>query len=187
MHKSIKHLLEAHTKMFAVLAEFKHQFREFRLGKDLDYALIESILDYLNRSAQLNHHQAEDEMHQLLNSRYPVAISKLSDIPLEHERLFFLCDALKEALSDVARDAELPRMWLVSVAQEYENAQLRHMHMEEDVLFPLAEQYFTKEDWNEVRTRVSLGKNKEFASTEAADIEDLQQDIATWSDDKIHS
>ncbi len=187
MHKSIKHLLEAHTKMFAVLAEFNHQFREFRLGKDLDHALIESILDYLNRSAQFNHHQAEDEMHQLLCSRYPVAISKLSDIPLEHERLFFLCDALKEALSDVASDAELPRMWLVSVAKEYENAQLRHMHMEEDVLFPLAEQYFTKEDWIEVHTRVSLGKNKEFDRIEAADIEDLQQDIATWSDDKIHS
>jgi len=187
MQRSIKHLLKAHTKMSAVLAHFDHQFQDFRLGKNLDYILIHTILDYLNRAAQLNHHKAEDEMHQMLSTRYPSTLSKLIDIPLEHEKLFFLCNTLKVALSDVEGDAELPRMWLVSVAQEYKNAQLHHMRQEEEILFPLAEKYFTPEDWAEIHARVLSDERKEVDLIEAADIEDLQQDIVSWNVGTLHS
>ena len=183
MTRSIKYLIETHKKMSTVLSFLDMEISEFKLGKSLDYLLIESILDYMTRSSQLNHHQVEDEIHRLLSLRNPEAVIELSNIPLEHEKIRVLSNALQEALENVEADTELPRMWFVSVVQEYQNAQWRHMHMEEEVLFPLAEQYLKDEDWDAIHSRMIIEAKSEASKIENADVEDLRTDLALWKTD----
>jgi len=185
MSEPIKYLTDTHHKMAIALSLMDGEINNFRSGETLDYFLISSILDYMTRSTQLDHHEVEDEIYRQICLAAPDVAASIADIRVDHEKLVFLCDALKEALRNVEMDNELPRMWLVSVAREYLTAQRRHMQTEENSLFPAALEVLGKADWDRISAQMAQSRESDRARAERTEIDDLGTDILGWKTDHI--
>lgn len=182
MASPIKRLVAAHQKMAIALRIMSEEVESFKDGNVLDYLLMNSVLDYMSRATHLNHHQVEDEIFRRIELADPDAYDELDDILVEHEKLAFLGNALSEAVTNVEMDNELPRMWLVSVAKEYLNAQWRHMRMEERSLFPTARKVLSKQDWKEIGDQILKSSEPDFMQTEKEELELLRQELINWKE-----
>ena len=180
MSQMIASLTEEHKRMAKLLSLLDQEIGRFKEGNVLDYELISAILDYLTRSSEFKHHQAEDEIYKWLKIRDPEGACEIGDIHVEHEKLAFLCDAFRQAVSNVEQDNELPRIWLVSVADEYCMAYKNHLRLEERYLFPLARKKLSLDDWQDVEEHIIRERDPEFDRLEHDDLDDLRQDILTW-------
>ena len=181
MSEVIKYLCETHRKMDVALRALSGEIHNFEEGETLDYGLVAIALEYSRRASCLNHHEVEDEMYHRILQKDPQARSRLQDVVVDHEKLTFLAKVLSEAVANVEWDNELPRYWLVSVAKEYLNAEWRHMHSEEQSLYPAAKKLFSDQDWLELSGMLNKLSALDFIRTEVEDLEDMYQDITKWS------
>jgi hemerythrin-like domain-containing protein len=182
----LNRLLEDHRHMRTLLKVFSEELDNFKNGQILDYVLLSSVLDYLTRKTQLNHHQVEDKMFELLAAKNIKGL-EIDDILAEHEKLAFLCNTLRDALRDVEQDMELPRMWVVSVAQEYLTAQQRHMRSEEKSLFPAARTYLVDDDWRQIFSMALRDTIDLQLDLQTLDLDNLRNDIIAWHQENMLS
>ncbi len=185
MTKMITSLTEEHRRMTKLLSLLDQEVQSFREGRVLDYELISAILDYLTRVSQLQHHQTEDEIYKWLLIRDPEGAHEIGDLRFEHEKLAFLCETLRQAVANVEQDNELPRIWLVSVANEYRSAHINHIRMEEKQFFPLAKKHLSAGDWQDVEDHIIRESDPEFDRLEHEDLDELRHDILTWHDGDV--
>ncbi len=171
-------LKKDHQQMKQLLMIMEVEIQHFISGERLDYDLFCSALEYLNRRVLINHHFVEDKIFELAQKRGAIAVDGRHNIPLEHEKIAFLSTALKEALDKVEADNELPRIWLMSVAQEYLQAQRRHMREEEIMLFPAAKRGLLNADWEEIE-KFMISRSQDIDIDEN-DLEDMRKDVLAW-------
>jgi hemerythrin-like domain-containing protein len=148
-------LHEEHRNMSKLLNVLERQIEEFDRGGSPDYGIIKSILDYSLEYSDLYHHPKEDLVFQRLRDRYPDAINSVNDLEEDHRKLAARTRKFVEAIQNVIEGAELPRDRVMSMAREFLDAQRRHMEMEDQWVFPAAEQYLTAEDWAEISAEAS--------------------------------
>jgi len=171
-------LRKDHQQMKQLLMIMEAEVRRFISGERLDGELFSSVLEYLNRRVLINHHQVEDRMFELAMKRGAISSGNRHNIPLEHEKIGFLSGALEDAISKVEQDNELPRIWLMSVAQEYIQAQRRHMREEELILFPACARGLLEEDWRAVNeTMISRKEDYQVVEDE---LEEMRRDVIAW-------
>lgn len=180
MSELVNSLTTEHKRMAKLLSLLDEEVNRFNEGNTLDYELVSAIVDYLTRTSQLKHHQAEDEIYKWIKIRDPEAASAINDIHLEHEKLAILSKTFQEAVSNVEQDNELPRMWLVSVANQYSTAHRNHLRLEERELFPKAIETLMASDWQDVEDHINRELDPEFERLEHEDLNDLRNDILTW-------
>ena len=171
-------LKKDHQQIKQLLRIMEIEIKHFISGEHLDYELFSSVLEYLNRRVMINHHQVEDKMFEFATKRGAIPKDDRHNIPLEHEKIAFLSNALQDALDKVEQDNELPRIWLMSVAQEYIEAQRRHMREEELVLFPASGRGLLEEDWREVNKAV-ISREEDYIVAED-ELEEMRKDVLAW-------
>ena len=181
MSDVIKYLCDTHRKMDVALRALSAEVHNFEEGDTLDYGLVTTALEYLRRATCLNHHDVEDEIYNRILKKNPHAAGTLQNTLVDHEKLAFLASALFDAIANLENDNELPRFWLVSVAKEYLNAEWRHMRSEERSLYPTAKKLLTDQDWLEVSALLDRKAGLEFVRTEFEELDDMYQDITSWS------
>ncbi len=184
MSKLVHSLNIEHRRMVKLLTMMEREIERFREGNVLDFLLISSILDYLMGVGQYKLHMAEDEIYKLLRKKDPEGSAALGDVPMEHEKLSFLCDTLCQAVKNIEQDSELPRMWLVSVATEFCNAMRRHLELEDKEFFPLALQKLSKEDWTSIEELVAKHSDPDVEHMESEALHDLRDEIISWGKDQ---
>lgn len=184
MQPLITSLKLEHKRMANLLSLLEEEMDRFKNGEVLDYLFVSSILEYLTRTVQHKHHAIEDEIFRKLLVRDPTGATTVGEIREEHDKLAFLCDALKEAVSNVEQDNELPRMWFVSIVNEYRSALWYHMRDEEKLFYPLAIKRLTEADWTEISDHTKLVFNEEFDAKELSELSILRDEILSWDDGK---
>ncbi|MEH6403614.1 MAG: hemerythrin domain-containing protein [Sneathiella sp.] len=184
MQPLITSLKREHKRMANLLTLLEQEMDSFKEGEVLDYLFVSSILEYLTRTVQHKHHAIEDEIFRKLLVRDPAGATTVGKIREEHDKLAFLSDALKEAVGNVERSSELPRMWFVSIVNEYKSALWLHMKNEEKVFFPLAEKRLNEADWTEISSHTELVFNTEFDINEFSELNMLRNEILNWNDGK---
>ena len=147
----LQRLNNDHSELSRILYCFRTQIQGYEDPDNItNTSQIMNILDYIAYVPERWHHPIEDLIFKRLLERAPPYPEQIEAVLLEHEDLERLTSELKIAFEQVAMDIAVPIVHLYRTATIYLTRQLLHLDVEETVLFPLAEELLTEEDWNEL-------------------------------------
>lgn len=177
MSATINMLREEHRRMANLLVLLNREVRAFGENKQVDFELVDSILEYNLNFPDACHHPKEDVVFQHLCDRDPEAAKAVGDLAQEHEELHALTTRFAMAVKNVLQDQLLPREWFSEIAEDYMRFMRRHMQMEEVVFFPAVERLFTEEDWEAIDAQVFSKVDPLFDDQANKRFESLRQAI----------
>jgi len=174
MKESLRILKDEHRSLSAVLSGLRHLTR---LAGDPavkpDFAVFRAMIRYIDEYPERQHHPKEDEF---LFARLRVACAGaaplIEELEREHERGAKLVRELERAL--VFFEDAWPDGWLPfsDQVEAYADFHWEHMTKEEEKLFPLAERYFSEEDWKVVDAGFASNRDP-IAHIRGRDFEEL--------------
>lgn len=136
--------------MRLLLGIIEDEMDDYREGRTPDFDVMRMIAEYTLHYPDLVHHPKEDLVFARLIMRDPEAQAMIGDLVEEHKQLATLSRQLAAAVGNAARDVELPREWLHSLATKYISANRQHIEAEEKHFFPRVLAVLTDEDWAEI-------------------------------------
>jgi hemerythrin-like domain-containing protein len=156
-----------HRNMRLLLDIIEEEMTAYGDGRFPDFDLLRMIAEYTLDYPDLVHHPKEDLVFERLVSRDSGAKAVIGHLIQEHKELSELTRRFVAAINDAARDVELPREWLDSLAREYLLANRMHMETEEKHFFPRALTMLTDEDWAEIEQNAAHTDDPIFGKTVA--------------------
>jgi hemerythrin-like domain-containing protein len=162
MVQVIDQLGRDHRNLRLLLDIVEEETDAYREGGVPDFDLLRLIAEYTLHYPDLVHHPKEDLVFERLVMRNPAAGAVIGDLVEEHRRLGELSRRFAAAISNAARDVELPREWLDSLAREYLSVNRLHMQLEEEHFLPRAMAMLTEEDWAAIDERLSHANDPVF-------------------------
>jgi hemerythrin-like domain-containing protein len=153
--RTIDQLGRDHRNMRLLLDIIEEEMNAYRDGRVPDFDLLRMITEYILEYPDLVHHPLENAIFERLTKRLPTTNPFIGHLVREHSELSELTRRFAAAISNAARDVELPREWLEKLTREYLLANRMHMEIEEKHLFPPAAAILTDEDWVDIEKSVS--------------------------------
>jgi len=145
---------EDHVNMSRLIDLLAAEADAFYAGKEPDWAIVESILEYNLSYPDVFHHPKEELVLEKLRLRDPDAARIIGKLEAEHESLAAEGRRFYAAVRSVMDDPTLPRGWFAGLANDYIDHMRRHMQLEEVIFFPIAKQSLRAEDWADVEARL---------------------------------
>ncbi len=176
----MKRLRREHANIAKLLKALEHQLGLFERSERPDYDVLAGIADYFTGFPDRCHHPKEDLIYRKLGARDPEAAKAIGDLEAEHQRIGELARHFREAVENVLNEVEVSRDAFETVARHFSGQQRRHMRMEEERFFPLAEETLTPEDWAEIDARISDETDPVFGTEAAAEFATLRKDLLRW-------
>lgn len=176
----IETLRQEHRNITRLLDALQHEIDVFARAGDADYDVIRGIADYFLDYPDTCHHPKEDVIFDRLRKRRPQDSVSIDDLVGEHrqihERARWFRDTVQALLSgsDVARDT------VVDAARIFIEAQRRHLAMEEDRFFPLAESKLTEEDWSDIADEIAEERDPLFGDRVEKEFADIRERLLAW-------
>ena len=155
MSKTLDLLHGEHAHLAKLLKLLDRQIARFGAGQRPEYEIISGVIDYCLDFPDQCHHPKEDLVFRRLQARDAAAAEAVGDLESEHEELAGLTRKLASAVRRVLSEEELPRAYVMSLAQEFAGRYRQHIKMEEQLFFPAAERALSSEDWCEIDARVA--------------------------------
>ena len=162
MVQIVDQLSRDHRNMRILLDIIEEEMNAYRNGRVPDFDLLRMIAQYTLDYPDLVHHPREDQVFERLLLRDPEAKAVIGHLVQEHKELSELTRRLAAAISNAARDMELSRDWLDSLAREYLFANRMHMQTEETHLLPRAAAILTNQDWIEIEQNIAQTEDPVF-------------------------
>lgn len=179
MSEVMRQLREEHRHIATLLRALERQLAIFDAAEQPDYDVLAAIADYFAGFPDCCHHPKEDLVYRKLCERDPTLAGKMANVEAEHAEISALARRFREAVQNVLKEAEIPREAFHDVARRFVSDQRRHMQMEEEHLFPHAEQTLTPDDWAAIDRQAVHevdplfgGDDQKFAT--------LRDDILRW-------
>jgi hemerythrin-like domain-containing protein len=155
MVQIIDQLSRDHRNMRVLLEIIEEEMNAYRNGRVPDFDLLRMITEYILDYPDLVHHPKEDLVFERIAIRDPEAKAVIGHLVQDHKELSELTRRFAAAISSAARDMELSRDWLDSLAREYLFAARTHMQTEETHFLPRAAAILTDQDWIQVEQNVT--------------------------------
>lgn len=155
MSKTLDLLHGEHVHLAKLLKLLDRQIARFGAGERPEYEIISGVIGYCLDFPDQCHHPKEDLIFRRLHARDEQAAEAVGDLEKEHDELAGLTRKLASAVSRVLAEEELPRAYVMSLAQEFVGRYRQHIKMEEQLFFPAAERALTAQDWSEIDARVT--------------------------------
>ena len=157
---------DEHRAMASVLEALLFVTEEIRAGRVArDTEPLWAMVRYIEAFPHGLHTPKEDRyLMPALRRRYPEAGPLIDDLGREHAHGDRLISALKAALADVETDHEGALERFATRAREFADFNWAHTNKEEGQLLPLAEQYLTPEDWQEIDVAWRSGEDPQIGS-----------------------
>lgn len=144
-HKNLSRLLDLMDTEINNLGE----------GQAPDFALLQSIAEYLSGYPDAVHHPKEDLIFRKLHRRNPEAGSNLSRILDEHAEIRELTQHYVAIVGDSDTSPEATSEQVQAALRKLVDYYRHHIEMEEAYFFPKASEVLTRDDWSEVNFAVS--------------------------------
>lgn len=177
MVEVLRLLRREHVNLARLLKVLDRQIELLGGGGQPDYDVISGVVDYCLEFPDQCHHPKEDLVLEKLRLRDPEAADSVGDLEGDHEKLAAQTRRFAAAIKQVLLEAELPRDWLHSIAQEFVNAYRGHIAMEEQLFFPAAERALEAEDWAEIDARVGNREDPLFGGRVAERFRALSKEV----------
>jgi len=172
MPTAIAIIKDEHRSLAAVLQGLVWLSGEYRTGRlQPDFRLLAAMFLYIRAFPERLHHPKEDEfLYRILRERHAGAAPLLDVLEAEHVSGRRMITELDAALTSCQLDSAHDFGAFDELVKAYAEFHWAHMRKEEDVVMPMAEQFFTGEDWQEIdavfRTNADpladAGNKKEF-------------------------
>lgn len=154
--------------------------RDVRLGAKPNFEVFSAMVYYIDAFPQRFHHPKEDaHLFKRLRERHPDAVPLLDRLEADHRKGAEKIRDLEQALMKYKQGGEAEFTAFEKAVTEYADFQWKHMNVEETEVLPLARQYLTQEDWQEIDAAFSGNTDPLLGSKAAAEYENLFRRILT--------
>lgn len=134
------------------------------------------ILDYIKVYPEQWHHPIEDAVYTMLLQKSIPNKQLLASLQEEHESLELRCELLHQRFALLASGERVPRAWLLKHYSDYRNAQLRHIQLEEQQVFPLFDLHLSEDEWQQI------GEQSRFLQGSPSPVGVTQWDYQSFGD-----
>lgn len=180
MTETLRRLQEDHVNIARLLEVLEHQLALFAEDGDVDYEVMEGVLEYMRRYPDLMHHPREDRVMLQLQKRDPKAAEEAGDLASEHVRLKGVTERFATALDNVLAEQEVSREAFTALGRDYVDQQRTHMQKENERFFRIAERTLTEADWAEVDADLAQTSDPLFGPQVAEEYELLRDHLLQW-------
>jgi hemerythrin-like domain-containing protein len=122
---------------------------------DVDWEIIDLILGYTQRYADLCHHPIEDLIYQALEDKNIAMGEYARSLQDEHAELTLSTQQLRDSVNHHRMHPNGDFGDLISEAKAFLDSYWRHMESEETVLFKAALKALTAEDWQSLDSQMT--------------------------------
>jgi hemerythrin-like domain-containing protein len=141
-HRSLASVLHA-------LLDLVHEIRD--RGAAPNFELFGAMIHYIDTFPERYHHPKEsDYLFPLVCMRHPAAAPLIERLDDEHMLGAQRVRTLKETLTGYSNGGASEFGPFLAAVESYADLEWRHMSREESELLPLARQYLTRGDWQEI-------------------------------------
>lgn len=141
-----------HRSLATILHLLRDLVEQVRRGRRRpDFGGLRSMLYYLDAFSARVHHPKEDEfLFQPLRVRSGDAAAIIDDLEREHVRGAAAMRSLEQALLRYETGGEREFADFATAVEGFCDFYIRHMHKEETLAMPLAENLFSDDDWDRI-------------------------------------
>ena len=179
MNLIIEQLHHDHKQLVRILYHLERELKAFNglLKEAANMETILDILDYIQVYPEIWHHPTEDVIYEMLLQKDIPSPELLADALEEHAILELLTENLQANINAAVTDQDFSPARFIKSTTVFINRQLQHMEREQKNLFPLAEKYLDKSDWDVIKQRLKSQQQLRQESR-LQQYESLYQDIA---------
>ena len=180
MSEVMKQLREEHQGVAELLDALEHQISVSDTMERPDYDVLTALAEYFVVFYDRCHRAKEILIYRKMRERNPKLAQTMSDLEAEHEETSTLARHFQNAVQNVLQDAEITRSAFDEVALHFVRDQRRHMKMEEESFFPLAQQILRPDDWVEIDERIAREDDPVFGVDVSQESAALRDKILKW-------
>jgi hemerythrin-like domain-containing protein len=149
---AIQMIEDEHRSLAAVLHAMLHVVHEIRdSGAAPDFKLFGAMIYYIDTFPERYHHPKESEyLFPLVCTRHPAAAPLIERLDHEHVLGAERVRTLEQTLARYSNGGVSEFGQFLAAVESYADLEWRHMSSEEKELLPLAKQYLTPSDWQEI-------------------------------------
>lgn len=150
--KALSIIKNEHRSLAAVVHGLKHLADEAK-SNDIrrDFALLRAMLYYIEHFPEKLHHPKEEAyLFRLLRQRNKDCDAVMADLESQHAAGGAQFTALRAALFQYESGHPKGAAVFSTEVEKFSQMQWTHMEAEEALIFPLASQYLTRDDWREI-------------------------------------
>lgn len=181
----IKVLRQEHRNMARLLAALERQIDLFAQDGTPDYDIIRGVADYFLDYPDRCHHPKEDAIFARLNETRPANVAAIGDLAAEHTRLRGRARQFHDTIAALLNEADIARAVVVDAARQFIAAERRHMTMEEQGFFPLADLLLTSDDWPVIERQLCHGSDPVFGGKVEAAFSALSERLLAWEREDV--
>ena len=164
MSQVIAALNSDHANVAKLLDLLESEILAIEVGKTPDYPLLRSIMQYITLYPDRYHHPKEDLIFAQLVKREPEVHADVEALLQEHVSLGTAGREFDCLLRTTDADSVNVREGLTTAGLSYIRALREHMLIEEEILFPIAMEVLTKEDWTLIDKKIGAAEDPLFGS-----------------------
>jgi len=178
--KAVNIILDEHRSLAAVLHGMLYLVRAIRDGKSKpDFKLFGAMVYYIDAFPDRLHHPKEDRyLFRLLRLRHLASGDLLDRLEAEHVAGETKIRAVEAALRRYEHGGPQHFSEFADAVEAYATFHWGHMRAEEEQVLPLARQYLTPADWQEVDEAFAGNTDPMFGAAAGDEYETLFRRIA---------
>jgi len=135
----LKLIKAEHQYVMRLLPAFREQAAAVELDSNVDYELINGLLDFFSGPMDQQHHTREDLVYAWLRENVPSQAEALDDVESDHRQFKQKISTLRKKIDAVLLDHDVPRADIASSLREFATMQINHIRKEEAGFIPLAD------------------------------------------------
>lgn len=151
----IERIRREHGYMVRLLALLRHKLTLLKSERQVNYAVLQELVDYLANHSEKVHHPKEDILYRYYQEHYGHH-HEIDNLELEHETLSEKTHAFLNVVEMVLQDAVVPQDMFIEQLESFLDAQKQHLETEEKKIFPYLIETFTLKDWQAVEAQWSV-------------------------------
>jgi hemerythrin-like domain-containing protein len=177
-------LRKEHKNIARLLAALEHQVDLFAKDQPPDYDVIKGVAEYFLDYPDRCHHPKEDAMLARLRENHPADAAAIGDLEGEHKAMHTRVVQFHATIVALLGDTDIARSVVVDAARGFIAAERRHMQMEEERFFPLADLRLTPADWLKIYREMTGGPDPLFGGKVEDSFRKLSEQLLAWEEDQ---
>jgi len=172
MFGTLQKLRHDHQHIARLLQVLWQQISLPAQGRRPDYEVLRDIMLYMCQYTDIFHHPLEELVFQQLHKSSPELVNTLDTLTGQHQILLRRSIALQETLQTAIHQFIL---WddLHEALTEYASLLQDHMDLEDQQIFPVLQQQFSEQDWQDIEQRSKINIDPLFGK----DVQDRFRDL----------
>ena len=173
----LSRLLSEHDHIQKTLNLLEMQFLDLCRGGTPDYALMLSIVVYIQEYPEQAHHPLEDALFAVLLGRGGEEAKLARELIKDHTELEGITRRLRASLELMINRGLYDSDDLKSELSNFLARQRRHLHIEEIRIYPRIKDLVTSQEWRTIVAGIPYRNDPVFGERTRADYERLYREI----------